>query len=398
MKIPSFKYPFLALIASIFFTACNDISDKAAHTEKVVTAANKAEAWQTPYYKRFEGSIGTEKITVHLMQGEDRTYGGYTVDKDPKWHGLFMMLMPVVHKDSLFFDDIFLGGPAGSTIPEGTWQLEKTDSGKLRGRWMSRDSSSIRPIDLTEVYPAGSFTFAAYGNADSVMLMPSFTNSPMALSKYLIAYPGGAQPAGDWLTMHLKMLMDSSATEKETIGDVVKKQNKVFFDEYMREYSKGEIDTADLDSYFSFSNESSLTVMPRYNQNNLLVIEAMPYLFMGGAHGLANQFFHCYDVTIQKQLKFRDIFTKDTTGLSKLIEKNFRKQYEYPEPQKLDQMLFISDFPYTENIAFNNRYISFLYNPYEIAAYAFGGMEIYVPKEELTKMLQPAFKARMGWQ
>ena len=395
MDRPSLKYQLLALVSLIFFAACNGIKDDAERTEKVETKSVDT-GWQIPYYKRFEGSVGENKITLQLIENAERYYAGFTYDNDPVWHALFSMNVGKTGNDSLFLDEMIFGTEEDNAANTGYWKLLKTADGKITGKWFSRDSSQVKPVNLSVVYPAGSYSFDVFSSVDSVKLVDSWSNSPTAKSEYLLLRSGGPHAPGSWIDAALIKQLDSTTNSTDNLETVTAKLNKLFFEDYKKEYSSEPIDTTGKEPVYSFFNESSVTQLPRMNSYNYLVLEIMPYLYMGGAHGMSAINIMNFDMDAKRVMNFNDVFIKDTAGLSDIIESNFRKQYNVPAGKSLDNgLLFIKKFYTTPNFGFNEKYVYFIYNPYEIGPYALGSVEIRVPYVEVAKMLQPVFKQRM---
>ena len=81
----------------------------------------------------------------------------------------------------------------------------------------------------------------------------------------------------------------------------------------------------------------------------------------------------------------------DTTALLGVVEKVFRKQQGLLPQHNLEERgYFLRDgrFFLPANIGMSKKGLIFYYNPYEIAAYALGPIEVTVPYEQLNGILR----------
>lgn len=72
---------------------------------------------------------------------------------------------------------------------------------------------------------------------------------------------------------------------------------------------------------------------------------------------------------------------------NKILMKNFKN----PDQK---EMLLVDKIPVNNNFYFDSQNITFVYNQYEITAYAAGVVEISIPFSELKPYLKPEFISR----
>ena len=82
--------------------------------------------------------------------------------------------------------------------------------------------------------------------------------------------------------------------------------------------------------------------------------------------------------------------------LSSLLEKKFRAMNNVKKEEKLSEYLFNDSINPNDNFSLTSKGIRFNYNPYEIAASAFGEISLYIPFKELSSCLKPEFKKLIG--
>ncbi|WP_461104938.1 DUF3298 and DUF4163 domain-containing protein [Spirosoma koreense] len=121
-----------------------------------------------------------------------------------------------------------------------------------------------------------------------------------------------------------------------------------------------------------------------------LTVRFETYAYTGGAHPNANLSFYNFDRETGRMLTLADMVT-DTTALLGAVEKAFRSQQELqPQVNLEEQGYFLRDghFFLPANVGMNQEGLVFYYNPYEIAAYAVGPIQVTVPYAQLNGILR----------
>ena len=128
--------------------------------------------------------------------------------------------------------------------------------------------------------------------------------------------------------------------------------------------------------------------------NTMSYLATIDY-YEGGAHGINQLITFNFDIATGKQVTLTDVFApgfesqlkgvlvkalKSKTGLNSLNE---LKEAGY---------LYSMDMFPSENFILNDETITFVYNPYEIAPYAVGSIELIVTYNEVKQILNAAFK------
>lgn len=114
------------------------------------------------------------------------------------------------------------------------------------------------------------------------------------------------------------------------------------------------------------------------------------YTFTGGAHGYGATLSEFYDSKTGQRISSRQLFT-DTLSVASLVEKQFRKQNKIDSKTSLTEAGYFipnDQFFLPKNIYLTKTAVVFHYNPYEIAAYAFGDIEVAVPRKEIEPLLK----------
>ena len=200
--------------------------------------------------------------------------------------------------------------------------------------------------------------------------------------------------------VHLNMLQ---ATDDN--GEKAKLINKVLTERLLNKPLTGDFQTAVTKFVDDYTKNYKSTLLPLYNQdrNDTAKIAWYEYHYVietttqtgtayttsylatvdyyeGGAHGI-NQLITFFAPGYESQLKSTLLKAlKSKTGLNSMSE---LKEAGYLYSMEM--------FP-SENFILNDETITFVYNPYEIAPYAVGSIELIITYSEVSKILNPSFK------
>ena len=146
----------------------------------------------------------------------------------------------------------------------------------------------------------------------------------------------------------------------------------------------------------SWPYQFELTGSVLLNRPELLTVDLSYYAFTGGAHGNSHTEYFVFDTMTGKRLELNDVFEQGfEERLNKLIDSRYRQMKGLSPTDRLDGekgMLFENYIHFNDNFALTDQGVSFVYNNYEITAYAFGPTKIELPYSELADILKPRFK------
>jgi hypothetical protein len=114
------------------------------------------------------------------------------------------------------------------------------------------------------------------------------------------------------------------------------------------------------------------------------------YTFTGGAHGYGATNSAFFDAQTGKNIPNRQLFT-DTISVTSLVEEQFRKQNKIDSKTSLIEAGYFipkDQFFLPKNIYLTQKAVVFHYNPYEMAAFAFGDIEVVIPNEKIEPFLR----------
>lgn len=123
---------------------------------------------------------------------------------------------------------------------------------------------------------------------------------------------------------------------------------------------------------------------------DVLTVRLETYAYTGGAHPNSNQAFYMFDRETGQTLSLTDLVS-DTTALLNVVEQTFRQQQKLlPQTNLEERGYFLRDgrFFLPANVGMSRTGMVFYYNPYEIASYALGPIEVTVPYHQLAGILR----------
>lgn len=164
-----------------------------------------------------------------------------------------------------------------------------------------------------------------------------------------------------------------------------------------------------IQDYISVAKEDTMYAMPWYYEGNAKVENNTPSLvsistaydvFTGGAHGSHVWIYSNFDKKTGEKISLNQLFNDaNDKNLLTIGESYFRKARGLDSKASLkDEGLFAWNeegkegiFYFTDNFLIGKDSITFFYNEYEIAAYAFGPTDMKIPISELKPYLKSSY-------
>lgn len=144
-----------------------------------------------------------------------------------------------------------------------------------------------------------------------------------------------------------------------------------------------------LDAVNNEHHERSLSVL--FNSNQLLSIGCFQYDYTGGIHGYYFAEYYNYQLPSLAPIVLDDLIEVEMYDqVASLLIKQLCKQYEVASVVGLDGIGFFNatEIALTDNISLSSDSLAFHYQPYEIAAYAFGAVEVKLAYNDLKPYLK----------
>ncbi|MGV6828852.1 MAG: DUF3298 domain-containing protein [Flavobacteriales bacterium] len=154
---------------------------------------------------------------------------------------------------------------------------------------------------------------------------------------------------------------------------------------FIESYKKDKAEFPDITTTYS----ANISVIPSYTSKKLFCFEMQQFLFTGGAHGFGSVNYLNIDPATGELLTIQD-FCRNKTEFTHFIEQKFRNEMEIPKDQTINSQGFWFDndiFYLPKTIGFTKEELIIVYNPYEIASYAAGAIELRIQLKEAIPYL-----------
>lgn len=381
----------LALLISLLLTACGSNTSETVQEEKTTTTLPVfRDSVLTPnFYKRLEGTVAGQPVVVHLQSVNGTLSGIYYYLSQGKWLLLNGTLDAGDPNKVMLTETSTDNGEASGTLECSYAQ------GTFKGSWRNPDGTKNYVIDLREAYPEGTYTFTTLSLEDSVPAFPGKAGSPVARTSSEFVLPLQTDEAGQWLGSRIGKAMHTDTTQPLDLAAAVQREHNQYLQSY-KEETKGMGADEQFTSFLNYEDLQHVTVC--YNDNGYVILSSEVYSYTGGAHGNGGISFYCLDVRNRKELQLRDVISADSARLQPIVEAAFRRQQGLQPADSLNTILFENHLATTQNFYFSSKGLGFYYFPYEVAAYAVGPIQVFVPYDALKAYLKPDFAARLKLQ
>ncbi|MFI5200752.1 MAG: DUF3298 domain-containing protein [Candidatus Kapaibacterium sp.] len=351
-------------------------------------------------YKRFEGTIGELPIVMYLTWLDSPPEGSYFYRKVGQPITLEAGNNPGAssHPETFVLTEGIFGDTASTN---NTLLMSILNDSSLSGVWLGKGKTL--PVKLKESYPKGSYRFDELYIQDTAGFSVRKVFWDKIDCSYALPLPKDRLSAEerDFILSKVMAYLDcDSVTRPFDIAACVHSQSKSFFDssrvdilDEVSSMSRKEV-AEEKDRLRLWSSGTTMDVL--YNEDDILSLQLDEGGFTGGAHDWRNFDLHTLDVRNRKVLALSDITTADSAIMERALAKAFRKQYHHGPDQELSEMLFEDYLPANNNFYITPGGISFVYSQYEVASWAEGPIEVFVPFSALKDKLTPWFKERMG--
>lgn len=180
----------------------------------------------------------------------------------------------------------------------------------------------------------------------------------------------------------------------EAMGAFVNDYNAIF-DEPMPGLTATPVDTVPPMTETVFSLESSVTARVTELTEQTVTYQIADFSFTGGAHPNTVVTPLTYDLRAGKVLTYANLFTPGAEAtLLPLIEDALASQYGVSGPKELAKAGFFTDqLTVSRQVFVADGQLVFHYNPYEIAPYVMGQIDVPIAPFAVESILTPEAKA-----
>lgn len=228
----------------------------------------------------------------------------------------------------------------------------------------SSDSDSLKSKD--------EFIIDSVRVQDSLQVAKTLT---LSFEKQVLVFPGISN----------KMILDSiyKPANIQSADYSKKSLTKILEDFKTKSLKKDESQEYTPESKQTWEEESAMKVVS--DENNLLTLKYFGSGYSGGAHGYYFESYKTFDLKNNKVISQSDIFKNPAdANWDKILRANFKDQ------EQLDMMI-ANKIELNNNFFFDRNKITFVYNQYEITAYAAGVVYITMNFKDIKEQLKPEF-------
>ena len=389
------KNLYFLLIGLMCLLLVNCKNDKTT-SANVPTLTPSVKPTSEGFYKHFKGTVDTFAVTMDLVQIKNQSTdfdllsfrGHYYYDKYQEpiaiYGELDSMSNIVLHESNLQQKDIVFEGKLDA-------------NGSFSGTWRDTSRKRTLPFALKETYKDGAISMDFNIFRDSLKLWKNSAKSPIAEFEMQCLMPSKSVETGMGAFLKDKIFINIKGDTLEksyanlSIENLRIASRDTFFASYMDIMAQEKPDsTTEISSMLNYAQQSTMSVI--FNEKGLLSVGYGNYNYTGGAHGNHSTGLSTYDLAQKKVLTLNDIFLpKYEKTISKALANAARRQFNMKPNEPLTNNLFDNVIEPTNNFCITPKGIIFLYNPYEIAAYAYGEIELFIPFSEIKSVVNPKF-------
>jgi hypothetical protein len=337
-------------------------------------------AQSSSWYKQIAGTIDKYPVAMHLHKAGHNYYGYYYYESQQK---------PIYFngEDTSVQNKITLVAFSTSDATE-TFSFS-VNNGTVTGNWKKDEQSKALIFSGNEAKPIVPLTYI-YTEGEK-KLRPKIAESPQATFFAGSIWPTGTSALDAFLQKVILQHYDEKSYGTE-ISKMMLRDKTEFFKGYENDFK--DVKAADFkESSFMYNVDQSEHILMVYQSPKIATIADFTYVYSGGAHGNYGTSYSSYDLVNKKALKLADVISAEgKKKLSAMLAKAVRTQFKLKPSAPLTEVLFENRIVPNQNFYVTGKGIGFSYNPYEIAAYAFGEINVFIPFKELEASLLPSFK------
>jgi hypothetical protein len=322
------------------------------------------------FYKKFQGFIRTSKaelpITLDLyVLGDSFCEGTYSYDKIKK---PIYVSGRVDNQGNLQLIEYL------NEKVTGTFSGKFKDRWNMSGIWMTPDSTSRYEFELKENYPQGSAHFEIFHIHKQ--LGDCETENCFTID---IIFPALVDYQDEAVQDRINLGIGADWEKQQKI---VQEEVELFNDE-----SEMYEDIGYTMNWYEYYEEKIVL-----NSNYILSFERFSDTYTGGAHGSHIYDLINFDLSTGDTISLDDIFIDNyEDALNDIADVIFRKDNEIGADEDLTEIGYWgleNGFHVNKNFLLTMDGVCFIFNEYEIAPYAAGAIELFIPYTKITHLIK----------
>jgi hypothetical protein len=337
-------------------------------------------------YLHLIGAINKDfPIEMNLIKINDTLYGNYSfLNQEKRMSGKEVAgsSIPIYGKMSSI--DAFI---IKENVPDQPclFNGKFINTQELSGTYENSKGTKVS-FDVTEKYPDGSVSLDVHYQKSFTPLIKK-PGSPGASVQLLLLIPGeSANPLISDTLIHLMLVKFSGKPIRMSQPEkVLEGMKQVYFENYLS--TNEAIYKETMASSFNWQSLKFMNVL--MNGAHILSFYIDHYAFTGGAHGLMTRQHTVVNLWNGKEVELKDIFKENSEQqISQILRAKIYMKLHLPTSQSLADAGFFSDtIKPADNFYITRDGIGFYYNQYDIAPYASGAFDIFIPFSELNDVL-----------
>jgi Protein of unknown function (DUF3298)/Deacetylase PdaC len=343
-------------------------------------------------YRHFRGTVGEFPVTMDIVETRalnnnvldlPRLSGFYSYDK---YQEPLSIYGSIDEKGAVQLEESGQGASIG--VFKGTFNADST----FTGTWRDESKKTDYKFSLRQVTNDGAIAMDVFPFEDSLKLFENKADSPQAEFSMDAVLPAKNTEGSvfEFLRTQIFKALKGDSLNKDysnlQLRDIQRTARDSFFKTYKTEL-QDEIHDSIPSAMLNHAESTRMEVVS--NTDGLLSLGYTYYSYSGGAHGNHGTKLMTYDIKNKKVMTLDDVFKPNyKTALNAAIMRVARRYFGVKPNQSLEGSALVSTVEANNNYAISRKGILFNYEPYEIASYAQGEIQLFVPFEDLKNILK----------
>ncbi|SES99633.1 DUF3298 and DUF4163 domain-containing protein [Hymenobacter actinosclerus] len=396
----------------LLLSACNSGTEQSGATTDTAVAAPEPTNDTGSWYRQYRGLLPgtTDSVTLHLQRlGSEpgaATPGrivGFYAGRDG--HPYELGGDTGSQGDSLNLSDLAKGLAAAVASGNGAAADDEDEPLETGPEWLLKEEANQlvgthkgQPVRLRQLRPAQGIRFAARNFVADVVPRPDHPEDSIRGHRVMHALVPFMAPNQEVLAANILRGLHGDTLDTAPVpalDSIWHEQLRAFTKDYRSDAAPllaaaAKDKTKEYRPIETLAYEQEVNTYVLWNEGNLLSMGFFGYDYSGGAHGIYGTYVQSYDTRTGKSLRYDDIFLASAKPkLEKLLGQYARPSLGLGANEPLSKTLLVKTLPVTRNVYLTSGGAVFVYLPYEIAAYVYGQISIFVPFSEMQGLLKP---------
>lgn len=397
----------------LLLSACNSGTEQSgtATDPAAVAAAPEPTNDNGSWYRQYRGLLpgSSDSVTLHLQRlgtepGDDRPgrIVGFYAGTDGRPHELGGDTGS--KGDSLNLSDLAKG--LAAAVASGNGEADDEDEPlEIGPEWLLKEEANQlvgthkgQPVRLRQLRPAQGVRFAARNFAADVVPRPDNPEDSIRGHRVMHALVPFMAPNQEVLAANIRRGLHGDTVDTAPVpalDSIWGEQLRAFTKDYRSDAAPllaaaAKDKSKEYRPLETLAYEQEVNTYVLWNDGDLLSMGFFGYDYSGGAHGIYGTYVQSYDTRTGKSLRYDDIFQASAKPeLEKLLGQYARPSLGLGASEPLSKTLMVKTLPVTRNVYLTSGGAVFVYLPYEIAAYVYGQISVFVPFSAMDGLLKP---------